>query len=486
MSRTNKDTNSSSYRRKTAKRARTNSAVNSYRSNNQSEHASSRLNGVEQYAQLRKKDRRKKRRNSILIVFLVILLSGVAYGAYYLKNISDQLGMGIDDTLRASLTQTEAGEPFYMLLLGTDASKDRRNSAEFGESNANYRTDSIILARIDPKTPAVTLVSIHRDTLVNLGSHGNQKINAAYSYGGAAYTTQVVSEFAGVPISHYAEVDFEGFMNIIDDIGGIDVYLPQELNDHQGVRFDKGGHWLDGNAALLICRSRHAYDEYGDGDSFRAANQRMIISAIIKKILTLDPISMANTVSKCTKYVTTDLDVTTILSLANQMKDLDTSKNMYSGIDPTISKYVNNTWYEVCDTQAWQKMMDRVNQGLPPYEKKADDPTHGIAGSVNGQKGTQENDTDVAFTGSVTALNSTGTQGLAAKMASKLKEKGFDAIADNANTEKLSTTRIIYNGKNREVANGVKETLGAGEVIENDGSYPQNTNVVVILGTDLA
>ena len=447
----------------------------------------SRVNGIEQYKALHKKDNKKKRMYTVLTVILVVLLGAVGYGMWYLKGISNQLELGLDDTLKASLTQTEAGDPFYMLLLGTDASKERRESKSFGQDNGNYRTDSIILARIDPKTPQITLISIHRDTLVNLGSHGNQKINAAYSIGGASYTTKVVSEFAGVPISHYAEVDFDGLTSIIDDIGGVEINLPRAIDDHlAGGSVPAGKQTINGKQALIVCRSRHSYDDCGDGDSFRAANQRMVISAIAKKILTQNPLTMANTVSKCTKYVTTDIDAETILSLAYQMRNLDTTKNIYSGMDPTVSKYVNRTWYEICDTPRWQEMMNRVNQGLPPYEKKSDDPTRGIAGSVDGSDGSEEENNESVFTGTVIALNSTDTQGLAAKAATKLKEKGFDAMADNANTDKLSKTLIVYNKGGKEVANGVKETLGAGEIKKNDGSYPQNSNVVVILGTDLA
>ena len=128
-------------------------------------------------------------------------------------------------------------------------------------------------------------------------------------------------------------MDFDGLTSIIDDIGGVEINLPRAIDDHlAGGSVPAGKQTINGKKALIVCRSRHSYDDCGDGDSFRAANQRMVISAIAKKILTQNPLTMANTVSKCTKYVTTDIDAETILSLAYQMRNLDTTKNIYSGL----------------------------------------------------------------------------------------------------------------------------------------------------------
>ena len=171
--------------------------------------------------------RRRRSRSKGLKVLALVVVCVVALGAVgawaYLSNIEGRLNSGVDQKLRGTLTTTEAGDPFYMLLLGVDKSEERAGSAEYGQDSSNYRTDSIMLARIDPKDKQVTLVSLHRDTLVDLGEHGKQKINAAYSLGGPSYTVQVVSQFADVPISHYAEIDFDHFEGIVDALGGIEV-----------------------------------------------------------------------------------------------------------------------------------------------------------------------------------------------------------------------------------------------------------------------
>lgn len=348
----------------------------------------SRTNSSQHYAQERQRRAKKHTLRTVLIVIAVVLVAaGGAAFAYYM-NIQSRLNAGIDSSLRDQLTTTEAGEPFYMLLLGVDKNVDREASSEYGSSDSAYRSDSIILARIDPKNVQVTLVSIHRDTMVTLGTHGTQKINAAYAFGGPTYAVQTISSFAGVPISHYAELDFDSFCYIVDTLGGIEVDVPITVDDSTGTGgyVAAGLQTLNGDQALTLCRARHAYDNYGDGDLYRAANQRLVIQAILKKILASDPATLTATVSKLADSVTTDMALSDILSLALQMRSLDVQNSVYSGMEPTNSKYVNSTWYEIVDDAAWKTMMSRVDQGLSPYSSTKQDSTQGYAGSADNIK----------------------------------------------------------------------------------------------------
>ena len=93
-------------------------------------------------------------------------------------------------------------------------------------------------------------------------------------------------------------------------LGGVEVDVPMEIDDEDaGGHLDAGLQTLSGDQALILCRSRHAYDEYGDGDRYRAANQRLVLGAIAKKILSTDPATMANTISALSQYITTDFKV---------------------------------------------------------------------------------------------------------------------------------------------------------------------------------
>lgn len=318
----------------------------------------------------------KKRRKwpfVVLAVVLVLLLAagGVAFaGVVYMNSLNDKLQNNIDDELKATLSSeaVQPGDPFYCLIMGTDSSEERRESGAYGDT---FRSDSMILARIDPRQKTVALVSIERDTYVNIEGYGPNKLNASAAFGGAPLVVSTVSTFAGVPISHYASIDFDGFKDVVDALGGIEVDVPMEIDDADaGGHVDAGLQTLNGEQALILCRARNAYEEagYSGGDFYRAANQRMVIGAIAKKLMESDPATMATSIATLCDYVTTDMSVTDIVSVANNMRGIDTENNIWSAMNPTISAYENGVYIEYSDNEAWRKMMTRVDDGLPPYE----------------------------------------------------------------------------------------------------------------------
>ncbi len=309
----------------------------------------------------------KKIAIAVLAVLFVALIGGGIWFWQYVQNVTNKIHEGVDESLSAALSEeTKPGEPFYMLLMGVDRSEERAGTAEYGD---DFRSDSMILARIDPQQKTVTLISIQRDTYVDIEGYGYNKINAAHAYGGAALTVETVSKFAGVPISHYAEIDFDGFEAVVDALGGIEVNVPVEIDDADaGGYVPAGEQTLTGEQALILCRSRHTYDEIGPGDFYRAANQRMVIGAIASKVLASDPVTMANTITSMADYITTDMSLDEILSVATTMRGIDTENDIYSAMNPTVSSYDGTLWIEYADVTAWRTMMVRVDQGLPPYE----------------------------------------------------------------------------------------------------------------------
>lgn len=463
----------------------------------------SREASLEHYSRKRRSRRRHAAVRAVLVTLLVAMVALGTTAWAYVSNINAQLNKGVNKTLSSVLSDHEAGDPFYMLLLGIDKDESRVEGSEYGSSDNAYRSDSIMLVRIDPQNKKVTLVSIHRDTQVNLGSNGTQKINAAYSIGGAAYATQVISDFAGVPISHYAEVDMDGLAAVVDQVGGVTVDLPVDVRDpdYTGLDLKAGQNTLDGQTAALLCRARHAYDAYGDGDRYRAANQRIVISAVVQKVLASNPLTLASTVSTLAGYVTTDMDVSSIANLSTQFLGMDVNSDIMSGMEPTTPEYVNDTWYEVCDTVAWRKMMDRVNQGLSPYEDGSQDLASDASARIGdgsprstataskdgspGEKGSTASPTiEPSYSGSVLVLNGTYTDGLAGRTAEKLDGSGFDASSGNAGS-RAQTTTITYSRGHEAEAAGVAQALGLKATCKesNDSQY-DDYDVVVTLGAD--
>ncbi len=166
---------------------------------------------VGRYAERARQRRRGKIiRRGLLCTFLAILLTGVAVAGLWFQSVVSRLNNGevITNDLLITLVDSDvARDPFYMLLLGTDGRP--------GETS--YRSDTIILARIDPVEKEVTLISIPRDTKVEYNG-STMKINAVHTYAGAVGMVEAVNELCGVEISHYAEVSFNGLVALANTL----------------------------------------------------------------------------------------------------------------------------------------------------------------------------------------------------------------------------------------------------------------------------
>ena len=427
----------------------------------------------------------KSRRKIAIIVVLAllgaVLLGGLAYALNFVHGINTAIHANLDDEVTDALVTTGSNqEPFYMLLVGVDRSENRMYGTESEEYGNSFRTDSIILARIDPQQKTITLISIHRDIMVDLsayGGTGQDKLNSAYLYGGQALITQVVSEVAGVPISHYAEIDFEGFAAVVDALGGVDVDVEYDAYDeYLDCYFTAGWQTLDGQQALNYARARHAFDEYGDGDVFRAKHQRQVLAAIAKKVLNSDAATLTSTVQTLANYVTTDLSVGDLVDLALSFRGIDVDNNVYSAMTPTYGEIVDGTWFEFLDQEAWTSMMNNVNAGLPPYEgsnsgsdNESSSPVQQTSGVIIVKLG---NDDTTTLEQAVDRLNNGGIPA---------------AEVGDADSHEYGTTLIIYeDGSYRDFAGTVQATLGVGEVMENDGSYNLTGDILVVIGSDWA
>lgn len=442
------------------------------------------------YAKERVRRKRKKTIAVAIAVVAVLCLGGAAAAYAYYHVLDSNLHEGVTEELRGKLVETDlAKEPFYMLLMGTDGSNDREASEEF--AGDQFRSDSIMLARIDPVDKKVTLVSLHRDTLVDMGEeYGQNKLNAAHALGGAALSVEVVSELAGVPISHYAEINFDGFKDIVDALGGVEVDVPMEIDDADaGGYLAAGPQTLNGDQALILCRARHAYDEYGPGDAYRAANQRLVLAAIAKKILSADIGTMASTVTALTNYVTTDLAITDIVGLAQAMQGLDPATDIYSAMEPTTSEYIDDVWYEITDTPAWKEMMRRVDQGLPPTEEAiVDEATGTVLATAGGARGSSSGSDAGATpkrTGTVAVRNGNGLDGAGTQAATRIETLGYTVDSGNADSFDYPQTIVVYDSSDKAAAaQEIADALGVGVAQVNDGSYSFEEDFLVVLGAD--
>ena len=440
-----------------------------------------------EYAKTHKAKRHGKAFYAVIAVIAVALIgAGAAFA--YVNVLSGNFRSGLGDTSKY-LVKTSLTQPFYMLLMGTDGSVERDESGDFGDS---YRTDSIMLARIDPVNKKVTLVSLHRDTMIDYGDeYGINKLNAAHVFGGPELSVKTVSKLAGVDISHYAEINFDGFREIVDALGGVEVDVPMTIDDEDaGGHLDAGLQTLNGDQALILCRARHAYDEIGPGDEYRAANQRLVMAAIAKKLLSADVATMASTVQTLSKYVTTDLGVTDIIGLAQNMQGLDPSTDIYSAMEPTTSKYVDGVWYEVNNTEEWKAMMKRVDAGLSPTEGNVVDQISGTilatTGDGSASSAGEAGSGGAVKSGATVAIrNGNGVSGAGLDAAERIQGLGYSVNTSNADNFDYAKTIVVYKtAAEKEYAEAIVSKLGVGEAVQNDNTYLFEEDFLIVLGAD--
>lgn len=432
---------------------------------------------------------KRRKRNKILGILAASLLSVLLIGGglafAYMGNLSKSLSTGLDSALFDALMPTDAPEdPFYVLLLGVDGSEARENDAYF--AGGAYRSDTMMLARVDPKGKKVSIVSIPRDTKVDLGQHGVDKINTAHFFGGPSLAVKTVSELAGVPISHYAEINLDGFSSVVDALGGIEVNVPIEINDKEaGGHLLPGVQTLSGSDALVLVRSRHAYDDYGAGDLYRAANQRLVLSAIAQKLLSSDAITIATTIQSLADCVMTDMSIDSIIGIAQSIRGIDATKDIYTAVVPTVSEYEDGIWFEKVDETAWRAMMKRVDAGLPPTsEDEVDDLTGTVLASAGtGLLGSGYN---VDRTDTIRLRNGSGTDGVCSDARKVLESMGYNKIdLGNADNFDYDETIVVYkDSANKAYAEQIVEAFGLGKAVKDQGEYLFDSDFLIVIGSD--
>jgi LCP family protein required for cell wall assembly len=177
------------------------------------------------------------------------------------------------------------------LLVGVDTRADEQTTGRDGDGAifvpGEQRSDVIILVHLAADRRTATVVSIPRDSWVAVPGQGRDKINAAYSGGGGSLLVQTVERLTGLRIDHFAVVDFAGFKDITDALGGVDVRVLERTADQRGS-YRAGMNHLDGAAALAYVRQRH---NLPGGDLDRVRRQQSVIRAMMAKVASMHLLS---------------------------------------------------------------------------------------------------------------------------------------------------------------------------------------------------
>ena len=259
----------------------------------------------------------------VVLLFLVWALLGYLAFRSGMKDANKRLDPRAARTLapQQGLMLSNASNT---LVLGADTgSKSRRGS--------QGRSDTIVVIRTDPDHHRIALLSIPRDLRVDIPRHGEEKINAAYAFGGPTLAIKTVERVTGLPINHVVVVDFGTFDDVVDTLGGVTVNVPHPILSNKfecprhtraqcarwpGWRFRKGEQTMDGHRALIYSRVRENQLNPGESDFTRGERQQAVIQAIADKVTSFGTFVKAPFIGDdLVRPLATDLSAAQVLQL---------------------------------------------------------------------------------------------------------------------------------------------------------------------------
>lgn len=296
---------------------------------------------------------------ALFMVFVLVLASVWLYLEFSINRI---------DALPEYEGQPAAAEGTNWLIVGSDSrqgldAEDRARLAT-GDSGGQ-RTDTIMIAHLPDNDTAPTLLSLPRDSVVEIPGHGTSKINAAFAIGGAPLLARTIEQATGLHIDHYAEIGFGGFANMVDAMGGVEMDIPAEMKDPKtGITIPAGKQTLDGAQALGFVRMRYS-SATPRSDLDRVANQRKFIGAMASQMASpatlLNPFDVFPLLADAPDALTMDTDdhLHNLVGLAWAMRGIS------DGGVVTTTVPVTSSSAEYWDEAKSQQLFDALRNDTP-------------------------------------------------------------------------------------------------------------------------
>lgn len=262
------------------------------------------------------------------------------FGAYTYRHLNENLQtMNIDDQLGQRPDDVEVEgpkDPLNILVMGSDTREGDNNIdglAEVGE-----RSDTTLLLHVSADRSFAYGVSLPRDAMVERPTcyeedgteipGGFDMWNAAFSYGGPACTVRQFEQLSGIRVDHFVKVDFSGFKDMVDAIGGVEICVPEEVNDYVGnIHLEAGTRMVQGQEALDYVRVRH--DISSNGDIGRMKRQQVFIASMVDRVMSKGVLARPDRLYKfldaATKSLTLDHrlgKISKLAELGNQLQDI--------------------------------------------------------------------------------------------------------------------------------------------------------------------
>ncbi|MDJ0316246.1 LCP family protein [Arthrobacter antibioticus] len=259
--------------------------------------------------------RRSKTRRNVLFAFLGLFLVAAIIGTVFVANLARSFDSKTEHIANAfpdeaSRPAKSASDAMNILMLGSDSRGDSLDMAGAGEAS-DQRSDTMMWVHIPADRKNIVMMSIMRDTWVDIPGVGEAKINAAMAYGGVPLVVQTLEGLFKQRLDHVAIVNFDGFKAITDSLGGVQVDVPLSFTTADDkFTFEAGPQVIDGDQALAFVRERYAFT---DGDYQRVRNQQLFLKAVMNTALTpanlTNPVKINELVNKVAPSLTVDSEL---------------------------------------------------------------------------------------------------------------------------------------------------------------------------------
>ena len=373
--------------------------------------------------------------------------------------------------------------------------------------DGGYLADTIMLVSIKPSTKQMSMISIPRDMAVPVENGSWRKVNsvnataeAKEAGSGGKAMTDALSEILGTPITYYVRADFQGFTNIIDEMGGVTVDVENTLDDYsypilgeednpnyyaryQHLHVDAGLQNMDGSLALKFARSRHGVGKEGS-DFARARRQQLILQAVKSKLLSkstlLKPAMILRISNQLSEHIDTNISIPDMLAFWDNYKNIDHSKIINKVIDDAADGLLV---HETGDSGAYLLMPKAGNfSGIQSFVQNIfnDNPVAVSLPALEQPVNLQ-------------IINGTWVTGLASKVSTDISAYNFNIAKIGNGAERNFTKSTIYDlsyGRNDQAIKTLTGLTGATQSYDNPTwltnlkNATSTPDLVLILGTD--
>jgi len=402
-----------------------------------------------------------------LSLLVIILAVGIA-GFIFVYHTLGKIGLDTEVVYEAKqqLDIPLPDEPENILIMGTDSDPD----------GTNMRSDTIMLARVNPKGECLSILSMPRDLIVNIPGVGKDKINSAYAVGGAPLAIETVRELTGQSVHHFVMIDYTGFEQMVDAMGGVymdvdkryfndnsDAFWGQE---YEPIDIYPGYQKLSGKDALAFVRYRHT-----DSDFMRIARQQLFINDTkaqsmkwgnLTKIPELADVFASNT--------TSDIGRGDVLSLTKFIMGLSRDRifQVQAPVDEVSGSYLSIA------KQAFSRAIDDFNS--PAFTRPEPRIPGAAAPEVPSEKTKKT---------PIKVLNGNGVEGAASLAANLLMQKGFSSVAIGGNaSNSYGDNQIYFREGNQEAAEELAVLLKPSTVSQMPAELATKAQVLVAVGSN--